>query len=173
MKKKIIFTLTLAMLMTGVFSACASADPNRPKWAKDVPPHGVIWGIGSARQATESLSRTFAETRARVSIARQMGGTVKLMFNGIDEKTGQALEEHFSVMLTSVTLGGTRTLQRWQAPDGAEWCLMEYNKVEAKKLLEDFLDSDAVRVTGVNVEKALKTLDAELAKKTKPILITQ
>ncbi|GHU07361.1 hypothetical protein FACS1894151_01560 [Spirochaetia bacterium] len=93
-----------------MLSSCASSK-NKPAWAGEQPPAGVYWGIGSARESTDSLSRITAENRARVDIARQIAKT--------ESPDGDSL-------IITVELENAKVIQSWKANDGTWWCRVEY-----------------------------------------------
>jgi hypothetical protein len=153
-------------------------DPNSPEWLNDFPPEDVIWGIGSAKQSSDALSMSTAETRARTAIARQLNAKVDAMFTDymrdagtVGSQTALSLQEDVSRQVTSLQLNGARPVKRWKAPDGTWWYLVEYKLSDAKAALSNVIDSEAARFAEFKAEEALKMLDAQLAKNEKPIAV--
>ncbi|AEF85695.1 putative lipoprotein [Treponema primitia ZAS-2] len=168
-----------AFVLAGCGSAPAPADPqtdpNSPEWLNDFPPEDAIWGIGTAKQSSDSLSMSTAETRARTSIARQLDIKVKAMFTNyqrdagtIGSQTALSLQEDVSNQVTSMQLSGSRPIKRWKAPDGTWWYLIEYKIADAKAALSTVIDDEAARFSEFKAAEALKMLDAQLAKSEKP-----
>ncbi|GHV17716.1 hypothetical protein FACS189493_5840 [Spirochaetia bacterium] len=169
--------LTAVFLVVG----CASApNVNTPDWLSDFPPDDAIWGIGSARQSSEQLSMTAAESFARVSIARQLDAKVKAMFTNymrdagtVGSQTALSLQEDVSRQVTSMQLNGSRPIKRWKAPDGTWWYLVEYRISDARAALGNIIDSEAARFAEFKADEALRILDAELAKSERPALVNE
>jgi hypothetical protein len=183
--KKFFFVLLTALSAAALLS-CRSApageikDPNVPEWINDFAPEDSLWGIGSARQSSDSMSMTTAEARARTSIARQLNTKVDAMFTDymrdagtVGSQTALSLQEDVSRQITSMQLNGARPLKRWKAPDNTWWCLLEYKISDAKAAMVSVFDSEAARYTEFKAEEALRMLDAQLAKPEKPLQVNE
>jgi hypothetical protein len=183
--KKFFFVLLTALSAAALLS-CRSApsgeiqDPNVPEWINDFAPEDSLWGIGSARQSSDSMSMTTAEARARTSIARQLNTKVDAMFTDymrdagtVGNQTALSLQEDVSRQITSMQLNGARPLKRWKAPDDTWWYLLEYKISDAKAAMASVFDSEAARYTEFKAEEALRMLDAQLAKNEKPIPVSE
>jgi hypothetical protein len=184
MKKGLFLCLTVfaaAVLAVSCSSAPAAPqqDPNSPPWLNDFPPEDAIWGIGIAKQSSEQMSMTMAETRARAGIARQLNARIEDMITDYNRDAGTvasqaalSLQEVVTRQVTSMQLNGTKPLQRWKAPDGTYWFLLSYSKADAQKTLSELInntvDSEAARYAEFKADEALRMLDAQLAKNTKP-----
>ena len=186
MKKGLLMCLTVIaviLVATGCGSAPASApaqDPNMPSWLNDFPPEDALWGIGSARQSSPQMSMTTAEARARTSIARQLNAKVDAMFTDynrdagtVGSQTALSLQEDVSRQITSIQLNGARPIQKWQAPDGTWWFLVEYKISDAKAALAPMFTSEEARYAEFKAEEALRMLDAQLARQEKPVLVNE
>ncbi|GHT82511.1 hypothetical protein FACS1894137_01530 [Spirochaetia bacterium] len=176
--------LTVALLAVSCGSTPSPSaheeDPNFPPWLNDLPPEDVIWGFGSARQSSEQMSMTTAEVRARTSIARQLNTKVDAMFTDYNRDAGTvgnqaalSLQEDVTRQVSSMQLNGSKPIQRWKAPDGTWWYLVEYNKAEAQAALSKVFDSEAARYAEFKTGEALKMLDTQLAKNEKPELVSR
>ena len=178
--------LTVALLAMSCASAPAPAvqqpDLNSPPWLNAFPPEDAIWGIGIAKQSSEQMSMTMAETSARASIARQLNAKIEDMITDYNRDAGTvgnqaalSLQEVVTRQVTSMQLNGTKPLKRWEAPDGAWWFLLSYSKTDAQKavteLINNTVDSEAARYAEFKADEALRMLDAQLAKNTKPELV--
>jgi hypothetical protein len=187
MKKGLFLCLT-ALTVAMLAMSCGSApgaqqpDPNSPPWLNDFPPEDAIWGIGIAKQSSEQMSMTMAETRARAGIARQLNAKIEDMVTDynrdagtVGNQTALSLQEVVTRQVTSMQLNGTRPLQRWKAPDGTYWFLLSYSKTDAQKavteLINNTVDSEAARYAEFKKDEALRMLDAQLAKNDKPVVV--
>jgi hypothetical protein len=155
-------------------------DPNVPEWINDFAPEDVLWGIGAAKQSSDSMSMSTAEARARVGVARQLNAKVDAMFTDynrdagtVGSQTALALQENVSREITSMQLNGARPVKRWKAPDTTWWYLVEYRISDAKAALGAVFDSESARFAEFKAEEALRMLDAQLAKNEKPVPVTE
>jgi hypothetical protein len=174
MKKLSVLFLCLAaaVLAVGCVSAPAAsqAQENVPDWLNDFPPEDVLWGVGTAKQSTESLSMTMAEARARQSIAQQLGTNARGMITDYardagsgDSQDSTQLAEAVARQLTNAQLTGAIPIKRWKAADGTWWYLVQYSKSEAAKAAADIITTEAARYAEFKTLDALKMMDAELA----------
>jgi hypothetical protein len=147
------------------------ADPNIPEWLNEIAPEDVIWGIGSAKQSSESFSMTSAENRARVAIARQIDSKVQAMFTDYNRDAGTtgaqanlSLQEDVSRTLTQADLRGTTVNKKWRAENGTWWFRVEYKKSDAKNTVSGIFESEAADYAEFKADQALQMMDAQLAK---------
>jgi len=119
----------------------AAGPVTTPDWLNEFPPEDAIWGIGTAKQSSPSMSMTTAEARARTAIARQLNTKVQAMFTDYNLDAGNvrnqanaSLQEDVSRQITNMDVSGARPIKRWQAPDGTWWFLVEFKKSDAKEL---------------------------------------
>jgi hypothetical protein len=154
-------------------------DSTTPPWLNDIAPEDVLWGIGIAKQSSEQMSMTTAEARARTSVARQLSTKVDDMFTDynrdagtVGNQTALALQENISRLVTSMQLNGSRPIQRWKAPDGTYWSLVEYKISDAKAALAPMFTSEEARYAEFKADEALRMLDAQLAKREKPVQVS-
>jgi len=150
-------------------------DPSVPPWINDRQPENVLWGIGSARQSTDSFSMQTAEARARVAIAQALNTNVHNMFVDYNRDAGSpenqaslSLQENVSRSLTQAQLNGSVVDQRWKASDGTWWVRVEYGKAEARNLIANIFDSEAARYAEFKSDEALRIMDNELARMNQP-----
>jgi hypothetical protein len=181
MKKGLSMCL-MAIALVVLAASCGGApaaqqqDPNSPPWLNDFPPEDALWGIGSAKQSSAQLAMNTAEARARTSIARQLNTKVDAMFTDYmrdagttGSQTALSLQEDVSRQITSMQLNGARPIQRWPAPDGTWWYLVEYKISDAKEALAPMFTSEEARYAEFKAEEALRMLDDQLAKREKPV----
>jgi hypothetical protein len=175
----------LISLLGALFMGCAGSqarlDSNMPEWLDKYPPEEVIWGIGSAKQSSDNLSMSMAESRARQNIAFQVSTQVQAMITDYARDAGATnnqaslnLAETVGRQLTQAQLNGVNIVERWKAPDGAWWYLLEYKKADAARAAADIIDSEAARYAEFKALEALKLMDAQLSKtNVKPVPVTE
>lgn len=184
----------LVLAVTVLAAACVSTGPaasspanagvanaNVPEWINDFPPEDVLWGIGNAKQSTESLSMTMAEARARQSIAQQLSTSARGMITDYardagspDSQASTQLAEAVARQLTNAQLNGVTPIKRWKAPDGTWWYLVQYSKTEAAKAAANIVNNEAARYAEFKALDAIDRMDTELAKQNeKPVPVTE
>ncbi|MDR1058450.1 MAG: LPP20 family lipoprotein [Treponema sp.] len=171
----VVLILTLLAIGCGSTPAASAGNPNMPSWLNDFPPEDVIWGIGTAKASTDSLSMQAAENRGRVAIANQIQSNVAAMFTDYEREAGGAenpayigLKESVSRNVTSIQLSGARPVKREKTPDGTWWYLVEYKKADAQAAVSQIVDTEAARYAEFKANDALRMLDAQIAKNEKP-----
>jgi hypothetical protein len=132
----------------------AQAPSDVPGWFL-VPPKAedVIYGVGAAKMQTLQASRTFAENRARVSIAQAINSRVQNMIT--DYMSGsegspeamQNFQESVSRSLTDATLSGVEVSEAKVGNDGTVYILCAIPKDVAKQ--------QAIAKIGENPNRAL------------------
>jgi hypothetical protein len=158
----------------------AQNDPNMPEWLNDFPPEDALWGFGTAKQSTDNMSMTMAESRARVSIAQQLSTMVQNMITDYTRDAGTSgsqasisLQENVSRSLAEAKLTGAKPIKKWKAPDGTWWFLVEYKKADAAKQAADIFATEAEQYAEFKTDQALEMMDAQLSKnKDKPPVVS-
>jgi len=182
MKKTLLVILTISLVIS--ISGCATKSNttagDTPEWLNDLPPAGMIWGIGTAKQSSTSMSMTTAEARARTSVARQLDALVQAMFTdynldagNVNSQANTSLQEDVSRQITDINLSGSKPIKRWQAKDGTWWFLVEYNKANARKEIASILGNEEALYAQFKAQQALQILDAQLAKNAKPLQVSE
>jgi hypothetical protein len=171
-------TCSIIMVLALVFTvlACKSAPPpandpsTMPPWLNDVAPEDVIWGIGIAKQSSESMSMTTAEARGRVAIARLLNTKVQAMFTdynldagNVNNQANTSLQEDVSRQITNMNVSGARVIQRWKAPDGTWWYLVEMKKADAMGDIASILGNQEAAFAQFKTQQALAIMDSLLA----------
>jgi hypothetical protein len=147
---KIKKVLLLFMMIWGavtVLSVGCSTKAEARKLPKDIPdtarkavekvPRDTLIGIGMYEGENPNRARTMAATRARTSIARQLGAMTKEMIHayqnegGIDAVTVVTFEEGFTVTLTASTMAGAVVIFEEQDERGNYWVVVMLRKDEA------------------------------------------
>jgi hypothetical protein len=177
----LVFSLMAVVLMVMACpsnSKAAKGPDNTPEWLNDFPPEDVIWGIGTAKQSSESMSMTTAEARARVAIARQLNTKVQAMFTDYNLDAGNvrnqantSLQEDVSRQITNMDVSGARPIKKWKASDGTWWYLVELKKSDAKAKIASILGNEEAQYAQFKAKQALEYMDKQLAKQEKAIQV--
>ena len=171
----ILVVVSLVFMTAACGSSAKPTGPtNTPEWLNEFPPEDVIWGIGSAKQSSPSMSMDTAEVRARVSVARQLNNLVQNMFTDYNLDAGKtgaqanaSLQENVSRLVTNMDVSGARPIKRWEAPDGTWWVLVEYKKGDAKNAVGSILRNQEAAFAEFKAQQALDMLDYQLQKQEK------
>jgi hypothetical protein len=188
MMKKIVCVAAVILcifVVSGCRSTQAAVSPagnaNVPDWISEMPPEDVLWGIGSAKQSTETLSMTMADTRARQDLARQLSVLAEGMVTDYGRDAGSVnnqaslqLAESVSRQLTSAKLTGAIPIRRWKAPDNTWWYLVQLRKSDAAQEAADVIESEASLYAEFKTMRALDLMDAKLKESlSKPQIVTE
>jgi len=147
--KKIV-TVIMALLLVMAFLGCGSTpkatadqgnDRNVPNSFPDFvkkavrnAPEDALIGIGTAKLASLSQSRTVAATRARAEISRQMNTMVQDMVRDyqasseVDPGAAISFQENMTVALSKSTLTGASIVDEDGDPNGNWWVVVMLNK---------------------------------------------
>jgi hypothetical protein len=149
MKK--IFGLVLVAGLALSFIGCASSGgsspmaniPGVPQFVNDAyikASEDVLIGIGTYKIGNDmskmSSAMTFAQTRARADITRQLDSIVKNMVTDyiaqseLDPSAALSFQESITTALAKAELKGSRVVQS-QTDNGLRWDVMEYSKTAA------------------------------------------
>jgi len=149
MKKMIGIIVMLCIVL--VFIGCASSAGKTPQanerkipasfpdFAKKAiknAPDDVLIGIGTAKLASLSQSRTVAATRARAEISRQMNTIVQDMVRDfqasseIDIDSALAFQENITVALSKSTLIGSAVVEEDRDSEGNWWTIVMMGKTD-------------------------------------------
>jgi hypothetical protein len=138
--KKLLVVLFVATL--GVTVEAQQA----PSWMNEMPPDGVLWGVGIAKQSSLGFSKTMAEARARQSIAGQLESCVNSALTDHTEDTttgvnmvSTSMQEGILRVISSAQLAGSKVINVFQASDGTYYCRIQYSKEEAKRWIRELL----------------------------------
>ena len=116
--KKLNYIIAIAITTLVLLSSCASPStqrnglPDIVRNARRNAPEGVLIGIGSASLATQSQSKSIAETRARAEISRAMDSIVRdmvrdyLASSEVSPNDSLAFQENMTVTLSHSRLHG-------------------------------------------------------------------
>jgi hypothetical protein len=149
-----------------------------PDWIDELPFEDTIWGIGSAKLNSPAMSMTVAETRARVSIARQLVEIARntLLGYNIDPNiqgfSVVTITENISREIINIDLSGARAIRRWQGPDGTFWYLVEYKKALASETISGIFNNIEKETPQFKASNALLVFNSNLAKIEKPLVVS-
>jgi len=148
MKKRQTILLVLAAAVLAIaFAACNSTPKPAAKKLNGVPAfvneaflkasEDVLVGIGAYKIGDDltkiSTGKTFAETRARADISRQLKTIMQNMVTDytaqseLDPKAAISFQENITRSLSNATLQGAKTIAM-DTQDGVLWVVMEYSK---------------------------------------------
>jgi hypothetical protein len=153
-------------------SVAPARDPNYPDFFFNPPQtEDAIYGIGSAKLADSSMSRTTADSRARQDLAFQLKTAVQSMITDYAREAGTAdnpttlqLAEVVGRQLTEAELRNVSIQERWVAPDGTIWTLVVLKKADAKQQTAEIFESEASKYAEWKTANALENMDSELSK---------
>jgi hypothetical protein len=153
-----IMPAVMAALLAAALAGCGSApgakvQPSGPfgKGLSGVPSfvneaylnasEDVLIGIGTYKIGSDmskmGAGKTFAETRARADISRQLQTIVKDMVNGytanseIDPGAAVSFQEDITQALSKAELKGAKVIKLERDNNGLLWVVMEYSKSAA------------------------------------------
>jgi len=174
--KKII-GIIVALCVVFAFFGCASKPSGVTPQAKErkVPasfpdfikkaiakaPEDVLVGIGTARLASLSQSRTVAATRARAEISRQMNTMVQDMIRDyqasseIDIDSAVSFQENITVALSQATLVGSAVMEEDRDSEGNVWTVVMMGKTDVAKEISQAQAAAKLKVP------AMASFDAE------------
>jgi TolB-like protein len=126
------------------------SDPNMPEWLNDFPPEDALWGIGTAKQSSDNMSRVMAIYCARSSIVQQLSSIAQAMILDYEQEAGiygsyasVSLLDSVFRSLAEDKLTDAEVIQSWKGLDGTLWCLVEYKKADAARMLADIMNTEA------------------------------
>ena len=142
--KKII-TIALSLFLIIAFISCSSTAPVTDSGADRVAPasfpepirqailnapEDVLVGVGIARLASLSQSRTISMNRARAEISRQMNSMVEDMIRDyqasseVDPAAALSFQENITVTLSRADVSGARMVDMYIAQDETVWTVV-------------------------------------------------
>jgi hypothetical protein len=134
----------------------------------------VIIGVGTYRIGNDlskmGTGKTFAETRARADLARQLNTMVKTMVNDytaaseIDPDAALSLQESITQALSRAELKGSRTVKMDVDGNGLLWVVMELGKSAAAAEVNQAADMAKRAVPAAAAFDALARMDTAFSK---------
>lgn len=153
--KKTVTAIAVLCVTLAVFASCASKPATTeqatqaserklgsgiPQFIRDAlkkAPEDALVGIGTARLASLSQSRTVATSRARAEISRQMNTMIQDMIRDyqasseVDPGAAISFQENFTLSLSKSTLTGSVAVEEDQDENGNYWVLVMLSKTNA------------------------------------------
>jgi hypothetical protein len=174
--------LTAVLLVFGCASKPQSGGSDMPDFVLNPPVQDeVLYGIGSAKQVSDQMAITMADSRARQSIGFQLRTNVQAMITDYARQAGTqdnnvALEfaEVVGRQLVNVELSGAKVIKREKMKDSTFWVLMAYDKAAAAQSVAAIIENEASRYAEFKAMEALKLMDYQLSRTdTKPEPVIQ
>ena len=113
--------------------------PDFVKKAVRNAPEDCLLGIGTAKLASLSQSRTVAATRARAEISRQMNTMIQDMVRDyqasseVDPGAALSFQENITVALSKSTLTGSSVVDEDRDEEGNVWVVVVLSKTDVVK----------------------------------------
>jgi hypothetical protein len=188
MKKSFVLGVAVVLLLSlaGCGSAPAASGPSGstsrglsgvPDFVNDAylnASEDVIVGIGTYRIGNDmskmGTGKTFAETRARADISRQLSTIVRNMVNDytatseIDQDAVLSFQENITQTLSRAELRGARTVKLDLDDNGLLWVIMEFSKSAAATEVNQAANAAKLAVPAAAAFDALRRMDAAFAK---------
>jgi hypothetical protein len=188
MKKSFVMSGAVALAVAGLLLAgCGSAPAASGSTSKrlgGVPDfvndaylsasEDVIIGIGTYKIGNDmskmGTGKTFAETRARADIARQLGTIVKNMVNDytatseLDPTAAVSFQENITQALAKAELKGSRTMKIELDDNGLLWVVMEFSKSAAQTEVNQAANAAKLAVPAAAAFDALQRMDTAFTK---------
>ena len=180
MKKFLMFLVlgvfVVSLINCGGGQQGTTSNQDIPDWFLNPPKaEDAIYGVGSAKKASQSLAKSAADARAREEIARAIEVKVQTMFKNFQQESGigenaQALEfvQNVSKQIANATLTGTQIEKRYAAKDGTIYTLMSYSmsevKKQAKEKMKTNIHNEEALYNEFKAKQAFDALDTEIDK---------
>ena len=144
--KKVFSILTVLILAFAIISCGSSAKSKKqertvpagfPEFVKKAilnAPEDVLVGVGNAKLASLSQSRTISTNRARAEISRQMVTIIQDMIRDyqasseVDPAAALSFQENITVSLSKATLQGATVVDQDIDADGQVWTVVFLGK---------------------------------------------
>ena len=135
---------------------------DRPEWIDELPPEDALWGFGYAKMEDESRALEAAISQAQWDVAAQLGAKFQSMISEYVSEEGTLIRESFTREISNADLSGAVINAQEQTADGTWWVRVSLPKVDAQKLKNDAIGSEAERLADLKAREALKMLDAKI-----------
>ncbi|MCL2271668.1 MAG: hypothetical protein FWC19_02545 [Treponema sp.] len=172
MKKTLFITICL---VTALIMSCASSkssvntstrqmNSRIPQSIRDTAtnvPEDALIGIGTARMASLSQSRTISATRARAELSRQMDTIVRDMVRDytagseVDHSASLSFQENITITLSQSRLQGSSIVAEDEDKDGNYWTAIMLSKSSVVNEINQAVSTAKLRVP------AMASFDAE------------
>jgi hypothetical protein len=183
-KMKKSFVLGAAVVALLWLAGCASASGRMGQGLSGVPgfvneaylnaSEDVIIGVGTYRVGNDmskmGTGKTFAETRARADIARQLDSIVRNMVNDytatseIDPDAAVSFQESVTQALSRAELKGAKTVKLDRDDNGLLWVVMEFSKSAAAAEVNQAANSAKLAVPAAAAFDAVRRMETAFTK---------
>jgi hypothetical protein len=184
MKKSFVLgaAAVLVLSLAGCASAPAASSSTRdglsgvPGFVNDAylnASEDVLIGIGTYKIGNDmskmGTGKTFAETRARADIARQLSSIVKNMVNDytatseLDSDAVLSFQENITQTLARAELRGARTV-KLETDNGLLWVIMEFSKSAAATEVNQAANAAKLAVPAAAAFNALQRMETAFTK---------
>ena len=163
-----------AAAQSGSMSAGLSGVPQFVNDAYLNASEDVLIGVGTYKIGNDmsrmGTGKTYAETRARADLARQLTSIVKNMVNDysatseIDPDSVVSFQETITQTLSKAELRGARTVQMQRDDNGVLWVVMEYSKSAASTEVNQAASAAKLAVPKAATFNALERMEAAFSK---------
>ncbi|MDR1232025.1 MAG: hypothetical protein LBK61_11580 [Spirochaetaceae bacterium] len=181
------FVLSVAVLVALSMAGCGSTPVSSgplgsglsgvPSFVNDAylnASEDVLIGIGTYKIGNDmskmGTGKTFAETRARADLARQLDSIVKNMVNDysatseIDSSAAVSFQETVTQALSKAQLRGARTVKMDRDDNGLLWVVMEFSKSAAAEEVNQAANAAKLSVPQAAAFDALGRMEAAFGK---------
>jgi hypothetical protein len=116
------------------------------------------------------MGKTYAETRARADLARQLTSIVKNMVNDysatseIDPESAVSFQETVTQALSKAELRGARTVQMERDDNGVLWVVMEFSKSAASTEVNQAANAAKLAVPKAAAFNAIERMETAFSK---------
>jgi hypothetical protein len=134
----------------------------------------VLIGIGTYKVGNDTskigTGKTFAETRARADLSRQLTTIVKDMANDytatseLDPSAAVSFQETITQTLSKAELKGARTVKMDTDDNGLLWVVMEYSKSAASAEVNQAANAAKLAVPAAAAFNALQRMETAFSK---------
>jgi hypothetical protein len=140
-----------------------------PQFVKDAvknAPENALVGIGTAKLASISQSRTMSATRGRAEISRQLDTLIKDMVRDyqasseVDPKSAIAFQENITVALSQSRLQGASVVEEDMDDAGNYWTVVMLSKAEVAKEINQATAAAKLKVPAAASFDAEKRMNA-------------
>jgi hypothetical protein len=134
----------------------------------------VLIGIGTYKIGNDvtkmGTGKTFAETRARADLSRQLSSIVKNMVTDytaaseIDPSAAASFQETVTQTLSKSELKGSRTIKMDTDSNGLLWVVMEFSKSAAEQEVNQAANAAKLAVPAAAAFDALQRMNTAFSK---------
>ena len=142
-----------------------SSIPQSIRDAMTNVPEDALVGIGTAKMASLSQSRTISQTRARAELSRQMDTVVRDMVRDytagseVDHSAVLSFQENITVALSQARLVGATIIEEDEDAKGNYWTAVMLSKTNAVNEINQAVSAAKLRVPAMASFNAQERMD--------------